>query len=90
MPRYRFNIHSPGNHLSDGEGLVLLDDATAVERARQIVREMVAIDLREDGVVCLAQTIEIVGDGGKPLASMPFGDIIQIIHDDMDAPPRRR
>lgn len=79
MPRYYFNLHAENSHLCDGEGLVLLDDRHAMSRAQQIVREMVATDLRESGEIRLAQSIEVSDQERRRIRLIGFHDIIRIV-----------
>ncbi|MHA6721435.1 DUF6894 family protein [Sphingomonas sp. RS2018] len=81
MPRYHFNVHAAGSHISDGEGVVLRCDSVAIERAQQIVRDIISTDVRDEGVVNLAQTIEILSSDGSVVGSIGFAEIIRIARD---------
>ena len=78
MPRFHFHIRDGSSLISDGEGMVLYDEAAAFVVATRAIREQVAIDIRHDGVVRLDQTIEIVDPDGKLIQTVDFAQVIHI------------
>lgn len=79
MPRFHFHIRDSVSLVGDGEGLVVFDEDAAILEAERFVRELVAIDVRLDGVVRLDQTIEVAYPDGSLLKRVEFSDIIQIV-----------
>jgi len=78
MARYFFTLHDRFGDTPDDEGrdLVNLDEARtlAIADARSIMSEDV-----KDGVLALADYIEISDDSGELLLKLSFGEAVTII-----------
>lgn len=74
MPRYYFHLSSPGERLTDEQGMVLPDTEAAwyqaVRHARELIRGELHLGTSWDG-----QAIEIADDEGAPLDRLPLADI---------------
>lgn len=77
MARYFFHLHECGEVTLDEEG-ALLDD---VERARAVgiqhARAIMSAEVRE-GRLCLGCCIEVIDEGGRQVAQVPFRDAIAL------------
>ncbi|MES2988107.1 MAG: hypothetical protein V4808_09400 [Pseudomonadota bacterium] len=75
MPLYFFHLDHGAREIPDTEGSECADPAAALVRAIEIIREMVALDLRE-GRIDLDWRLRIMDQAGMRLATVPFADVL--------------
>jgi hypothetical protein len=65
MPRYHFRLIEPTISIDDLEGQEFADLAAATRDARRQIRNMLAVEMVENGKIDLRRSIEILaGPGG--------------------------
>jgi hypothetical protein len=77
MPLYYLHIRSGPDLLKDEEGFDLVDLAAAHAEAVKGARSLMSADVL-DGTLQLDQSIEIHDASGRSLASVQFGDVLNI------------
>ena len=75
MPRYYFHLFNDITS-TDEEGTFLPNDASALQRAATVAREMAAESVRQ-GHLVLEHRIE-VAKRGETIGIVQFGDVVQI------------
>ena len=76
MPRYYFHLFNDVN-AEDEEGLVLPNDAVAIQKAITSARELAAESVRQ-GHLILHHRIEVMHESGKKVGTVHFRDVVQV------------
>ena len=76
MPRFRFHLYNDTETI-DREGREFADFDAARLEAISNARELMAADIRADGIINLGHWIELENDSGDVLV-VPFGDAVTV------------
>lgn len=77
MPRFHLNIFNGAGEAPDEEGQELADLAAARAEAIKGIRSLLAAEMSE-GAIDLGGRIEIAEPGGRILATIPFGEAVEV------------
>lgn len=78
MPRFFFHLDDSAGVTDDTEGCSLADNDAALARARRVIREMIAQEVRETGDIRLDRAIDIVRSDRDVNVRLRFADAVSL------------
>ena len=84
MPLYFLHLHNGSGFVPDEEGRDFPDLAAARAEAVRSIRSVLAEEIRR-GCVDLRGRVEIAGTDGETLASVAFGEAVEVVSEGGEA-----